>query len=474
MSRSFQQLKESFRRRLLAAAHEHLLEHFQRTISGYEAELEQKRNLLDLLSDPDKLRTGGLPPDILWVSKEQQGWSFSPKAADGAPRPADPPSLHGPLRGGECPHSEAPSLHLKTPREENTHSCSVCGKKFTRRVELKYHVLIHTGLRPYRRFRWLGQVRAQRHSLQIRIRSHARERPLSCTVYRAKRHTCAGVWVTEDPPPTQKKPPWTGATYRRKKKGADGDGGQNRQQRDTNSCHGVTGTEGKRHSDQSGAQKPPDIKSEPQTEEPRNCSACGKRLTPESAGHRCVCEEPPNRQSQSGHAGKEPLSCSICSAAFWDRDSLVLHMRSHARLTRFTCPVCTKDFVWRRHLTKHMEVHQNHSGGAPAQNKQGDSSDCDTDDSDFWTESRDVAGSRRRSQLKVHTAAHQEQRSQSKQAEVKEEQEEAQISTFNLLSVKTEEEEKPPCGPSGDPPESDDSVDSDFWKDDRKRPSALS
>lgn len=59
MSRRFQQLKESFRRRLLAAAHEHLLEHFHRTIAGYEAELEQKRNLLNLLSDPDKLRTGG-------------------------------------------------------------------------------------------------------------------------------------------------------------------------------------------------------------------------------------------------------------------------------------------------------------------------------------------------------------------------------------------------------------------------------
>lgn len=442
--------------------------------------------------------------------------------------PAAPPSPHSAL----CPHSDALGLHLKTHKEVNTHSCSVCGKKFTRQVDLKYHVLTHTGPRPSkcgiyeRRFRWPSQVTARRRGLQIRIRktltcpvckqtfinrahlaahsrthpeesgvcgvqraklherSNAKERPLSCTVcgkrfswkYQAKRHTCAGVWVTEDPPPS-----WTGATYRRKKIVVDSDGGQNRQQRDTNSCHGNTGTEGKQHSNRSRAQKPPDVKSEPQTEEPRDCSLCGKRLTSESPGHRCACEGPPDHQNQSGHAGKELLSCSICNAAFWDRDSLVLHMRSHTKLTRFTCPVCTKDFVWRRHLTKHMEVHQNHRG-APVQNKQVDSSDCDTDDSDFWSESRDIASSRRlhsRSLLNVHSAAHHEHKSQRKQGEVKEEPEEAQIFTFELLAVKTEEEEKPPCGLSGDPreaslqPESDDSVDSDFWKDDRKRPSAL-
>lgn len=57
-----------------------------------------------------------------------------------------------------------------------------------------------------------------------------------------------------------------------------------------------------------------------------------------------------------GHS--RALKCSICDVGCSDRDSLIQHMRIHTRQTQFSCSVCGKDFAWRRHLTKHMEVHK--------------------------------------------------------------------------------------------------------------------
>ncbi|KAM9385909.1 uncharacterized protein KZ484_007511 [Pholidichthys leucotaenia] len=112
-----------------------------------------------------------------------------------------------------------------------------------------------------------------------------------------------------------------------------------------------------------------------------NCILCEKTFSFESElmDHDCFGE---NYQSQTVGSmnkllrcsecgerflGREDLKshtcpytrCSVCNAVFGDRESLLLHMRSHGRQTQFTCSVCDEAFTWRRSLTKHMEVHEN-------------------------------------------------------------------------------------------------------------------
>ncbi|RVE67151.1 hypothetical protein OJAV_G00114160 [Oryzias javanicus] len=112
------------------------------------------------------------------------------------------------------------------------------------------------------------------------------------------------------------------------------------------------------------------------------CIICNKTFSLESnlAKHACSGEFPEEEQvasnellsrSRCGEAFSGPedlklrlkshsraLKCSICDVGCGDRDSLIQHMRIHTRQTQFSCSVCGKDFAWRRHLTKHMEVHK--------------------------------------------------------------------------------------------------------------------
>lgn len=79
------------------------------------------------------------------------------------------------------------------------------------------------------------------------------------------------------------------------------------------------------------------------------CSLCGKTFSTREG----------LRLHLRNHASRNSPTCSVCGARFTDTDSLVQHMRSHTRQTQFCCSLCGKDFAWRRHLIKHMELHKN-------------------------------------------------------------------------------------------------------------------
>ncbi len=56
-----QERKDSFKRLLLIAAREDLIEHFETTMSGYEKEIDRQKKLLDVVSKPEiQLRRAGL------------------------------------------------------------------------------------------------------------------------------------------------------------------------------------------------------------------------------------------------------------------------------------------------------------------------------------------------------------------------------------------------------------------------------
>ncbi|GAA6221423.1 gastrula zinc finger protein XlCGF57.1-like, partial [Lates japonicus] len=82
MSR-FQELKASFKRRLLTSVRKDLFGHLERKISEYKKEIDRNRKLLDLVPNCDLKRRGSVcPADVQQVletkeevSPEQQEWS---------------------------------------------------------------------------------------------------------------------------------------------------------------------------------------------------------------------------------------------------------------------------------------------------------------------------------------------------------------------------------------------------------------
>ncbi|KAG7225309.1 hypothetical protein INR49_007156 [Caranx melampygus] len=78
------------------------------------------------------------------------------------------------------------------------------------------------------------------------------------------------------------------------------------------------------------------------------CSTCGERFpTLERLNLHMTC-----------HTGDKSLRCSLCNTEFNDREMLNQHMGIHMDQTQFKCVICHEKFVWRRYLTRHMEIHE--------------------------------------------------------------------------------------------------------------------
>lgn len=58
------------------------------------------------------------------------------------------------------------------------------------------------------------------------------------------------------------------------------------------------------------------------------------------------------------HTGDKFLRSSLCYTEFADREALNQHMGIHLDQTQFKCVICQERFVWRRYLTRHMEIHE--------------------------------------------------------------------------------------------------------------------
>ncbi|XP_072226721.1 uncharacterized protein [Leuresthes tenuis] len=119
------------------------------------------------------------------------------------------------------------------------------------------------------------------------------------------------------------------------------------------------------------------------------------------------------------YSNGNPFRCPVCYAGLSDKESFNQHMKIHTRKTQFRYSVCRKDFTWKQHLAKQIQVQESRDtyscsvcrDGFSCQNelshhqcnnqsselvathlqpkvqeKASDSSDPDTDDSDFWKE----------------------------------------------------------------------------------------
>ncbi|KAM6974302.1 uncharacterized protein LKV04_015940 [Tautogolabrus adspersus] len=83
------------------------------------------------------------------------------------------------LCGKHLEPTENMKLHLRAHRT-TSFCCSVCGQSFTLRGNLRIHMMIHSGERPYA-CNVCGKSFSRRATLVRHVRSHTGEKPFTCT-----------------------------------------------------------------------------------------------------------------------------------------------------------------------------------------------------------------------------------------------------------------------------------------------------
>ncbi|XP_071315999.1 zinc finger protein 664-like isoform X2 [Trachinotus anak] len=224
--------------------------------------------------------------------------------------------------------TRAPELGLKinevhvsdtgSDTDEETFSCSECGKRFRTKLALQSHVKIHTEVRPYG-----CDVCGKRFRTKLALRSHTRihteMRPYGCDVcgrrFKLKSHVKTHMTVH-----TGEKPFGCSVCDKRFKRLGQ------------LTVHIKIHTGGK----------------------PYGCDVCGKRFKLQTH----------IKRHMTVHREEKPFGCSLCQKTFKRKDQLKLHMRIHTGEKPHGCGVCGKTFAWQGGLKVHMRGHtvqRNHS-----------------------------------------------------------------------------------------------------------------
>lgn len=308
-------------------------------------------------------------------------------------------------------HRGSPQTYMKTQTAGRPFKCFHCGKTFTLLGFLQRHMVVHPQVKPFRcgvcrkRFFWRFQLkdhRCQGAKGPARV-SRGQDESVHAEDWRnIRRHP-------------------SGFTYQRSKKAPEAE------EKPYSDHDPEPGDDRRRLQHSETVQSSGEDRLSPPTQSGTDENVSNPISAPEHSISRHACDHLGHRplnvyvnsvgfvQSESSGpqtSSKPLLHCSICQMGFGDRETLFQHMGVHSRQTQFRCFVCRKEFTWRRHLTKHMEVHAKtfdcwdvNGGGqwplvepsseadrkpAPgaAGKKTFDFSESDSDDSDFWKESR--------------------------------------------------------------------------------------
>ncbi|XP_034061042.1 zinc finger and SCAN domain-containing protein 2-like [Gymnodraco acuticeps] len=311
MSR-LQSLKQYINQRLTAAV-EDIFEHFERTITEYEEEMDLRhRKLCELVSRPEvHLQTEADVQQLLVVNEE-----VPPEQQEGQENPEPPPHIKqeqeepwssqegeqlqglneaditkftftpvpvksehdeekpqsSRLHQRQTEHMEAeadgedcgglepardsdPERHLLPGTEDKKpFGCAECGKRFGKETHLNTHMRTHTGEKPFS-CAFCEKSFTQSGSLQKHIRIHTGEKPY-------------------------------------------------------------------------------------------NCSVCGKAFI----------ESGNLTRHMITHTGEKPFSCSVCAKTYRSKADLRRHMRTHTGETLFSCSFCNRKFPWRYQVNTHKCV----------------------------------------------------------------------------------------------------------------------
>lgn len=230
-----------------------------------------------------------------------------------------------------CPEQFMQKKHLtyhmmKLHGFPKPHACSQCNKSFMTRTELRIHEAAkHRGEKPFV-CEECGHRASSRNGLKMHIKAiHRHDRPFVCNIcghaFTQKNNLNMHMLVHSGERPYQCH--LCGKTFR------------------------TQGTLDKHNRTHTG-------------ERPFSCEFCEQRFTEKGALVRHIA---------SKHQEGRPHSCHICGKTFKAREQLRVHLNRHKGMRKFECIDCGYKFTRQAHLRRHALVHKRTENYKPKQRK---------------------------------------------------------------------------------------------------------